>query len=141
MTALYDPTEYSLNFAGVIPTGYGEDEFLRVEKLADNFVEVVGTDGEVSRSKVMDKRATITFVLMKTSKTNALLSAIAARDENLPNGAGVGAVFIRDRQGDTVFRAAQAWIVRQPDVSLGKQAQSIEWQIRCAKLIPFIGGN
>lgn len=137
----YDPTEYTMSFAGIIPEGYADGEFLRVVQPTDDFADVVGTDGEVSRSKTMDRRADVFFILMQTSATNSLLSALSNADRNLPGGAGVGSLFIRDRQGTTVFRAAEAWIVKAPDSSFDRQATSREWRIRCAKLERFDGGN
>lgn len=137
----YDPTEVSVSFAGVVIQGYADGEFIRVEGASDDFSDVVGTDGEVSRSKTSDRRATVTFILMQTSSTNALLSAISNADRDAPGGAGVGALFIRDRQGTSLYRAAEAWIIKPPNASFDRTPTSREWAIRCAKLQRADGGN
>lgn len=138
---VYDPTEVTVSFAGINLQGFADGEFIRVEQEADDFTDVVGTDGEVSRSKTSDRRATITFILMQTSESNILLSALSNADRDNPGGAGVGALYIRDRQGTTVFRAGEAWISRPPNASFDRQATSREWTLRCARLERTDGGN
>lgn len=138
---VYDSDQITLSLAGILLGGYAEGEFCRIEQEADNFTDVAGTDGEVSRSKVNDKRATITFLLMQTSESNALLSALANLDANTPGGAGVGALLIRDRQGTTIYKAAEAWVSRPPNVSFDQAATTREWTVRCARLERVDGGN
>jgi hypothetical protein len=138
---VYDPTEVTVSFAGIVIQGYADGEFLRVEQESDDFSDVAGTDGEVSRSKTSDRRATVTFVLMQTSASNALLSAISNADRNAPGGAGVGALFIRDRQGTSLYRAAEAWISKPPNVTMDRSPTSREWTLRCANLQRLDGGN
>ncbi len=138
---VYDPTEVTVSFAGIVIQGYADGEFIRIEQEGDDFTDVVGTDGEVSRSKTSDRRATVTFILMQTSASNALLSAISNADRNAPGGAGVGALFIRDRQGTSLYRAAEAWISKPPNVSMDRAPTSREWTLRAAKLERQDGGN
>lgn len=137
----YDPTEVTVSFAGITIQGFADGEFVRVEQDTDDFTDVVGTDGEVSRSKTSDRRATVTFLLMQTSATNILLSALSNADRDAPGGAGVGALYIRDRQGTSLHRAAEAWIQKPPNVSYDRTPGPREWVIRCAKLIRTDGGN
>jgi hypothetical protein len=138
---VYDPTEVTVSFAGIVIQGYADGEFIRVEQETDDFSDVVGTDGEVSRSKTSDRRATVTFILMQTSGSNALLSAISNADRSAPGGAGVGALYIRDRQGTSLYRAGEAWISKPPNVSFDRGPTSREWTLRCAKLERLDGGN
>lgn len=138
---VYDPTEVTVSFAGIVIGGYADGEFVRVEQESDDFSDVVGTDGEVSRSKTSDRRATVTFMLMQTSESNDLLSAISNLDRDTPGGAGVGALLIRDRQGRALYRSAEAWIQKPPDVSFDRAPTNREWTIRCAKLERTDGGN
>lgn len=138
---VYDPDQVTVSFAGILVQGYADGEFVRIEQESDDFSDVVGTDGEVSRSKTNDRRATVTFVLMQTSESNDLLSAVSNLDRSLPNGLGVGALYIRDRQGSALYRAASAWISKPPNVSFDRTATSREWTIRCEKLERLDGGN
>ena len=80
-TKVYDSNRILLTLGGFpIDSGYADGEFLRIEAEADDFSDVVGTDGEVARSKTNDRRATATILLMQTSKANQLLSALSNLD-------------------------------------------------------------
>jgi hypothetical protein len=139
---VYDADQVSISLAGIpISSGFADGEFLRIEQEGDDFVDVVGTDGEVSRSKTRDRRATITVLLMQTSDSNALLSALNNLDILAPNGAGVGTLLVRDRQGTSIYRADECWIQKSPDVSFDREATSREWTLRCANLQRLDGGN
>jgi hypothetical protein len=139
---VYDADKVSVTVAGlIIMTGYADGEFVRIEQEADDFSDVAGTDGEVTRSKTNDRRATATIILMQSSDGNDLLSQLSNRDRNGPNGAGVGPFLVRDQNGRSVYRAASCWIRRAPNVSFGREAGSREWTIRLAKLERVDGGN
>ncbi len=139
---IYDADQVTLNVVGIpITSGYADGEFLRVEKETDDFTDVVGTDGSVTRSKTKDERATITVVLMQTADSNAVLAALSLVDRAAPNGAGVGALFIRDRQGTSLYEADELWISKSPDATFDREATSREWTFRVAKLRDFTGGT
>jgi len=141
---VYDSNEVSLIVAALpLESGRGEEggTFVALEYLTDAFVDVVSLDGEATRSKTNDNRATVTVTLMSTSSSNALLSALHNADKLANNGAGVGPLLIQDRQGNTVYAAAESWVVKSPKQEFGQKAVPLEWQIRCANLISFVGGN
>lgn len=137
----YDPDQVVVYFAGGLIQGFADGEFIAVEMMSDGFGDVVGTDGEVARSKSNDRRATVTIKLLQTSDSNLFLSGIHTTDLNAPAGAGVGSLLIQDLQGTTLLNAVSAWIVKFPDQSFDRTAKSREWQIRCAALTPVVGGN
>ena len=104
---IYDPDEVTIVMGPVLITsGLADGEFVRVEQESDAFSDVVGTDGEVARSKTNDRRATITFMLLQTSDFNDQLSALTALDQSTSGGAGVVPLFIGDRQGRARHAAA-----------------------------------
>jgi hypothetical protein len=137
----YDSDQYSASFAGIPLAGFADGEWLRIERENQKFDDVVGTDGEVTRSKTNDDRATITIRLMQSSPVNDLLSAVYNLDGNTPGGAGVGPFLLRDQQGTTLITAESCWIAKAPDVSMDRTATEREWVLRCAKLIEFHGGS
>jgi hypothetical protein len=137
----YDADQVSLIVAGIPISGFADGEFLTLEMASDMFSDVVGTDGEVTRSKSNDRRATCTIKLMQSSDSNDLLSALANTDSAAPNGAGVGAFMLKDRNGRMLHAAAACWVQREPDMSLDRAATSREWVIRIASLKRFDGGN
>ena len=139
---VYDANEVTIIVAGIpINSGYDDGEFCRIEQEADDFVDKVGTDGEVTRSKTNDRRATVSVILMQSSTGNALLSALNNIDRLSGNGAGVGPLLIRDKQGTSLYAAAECWISRPPNVSFDREPTAREWTIRVAQLERFDGGN
>jgi len=138
---IYDANEIMINFAGQpLDGGFADGEFVRIEG-EDFFTDVAGTDGEVSRSKSNDKRATITVLLMQTSDGNDVLNAIHEADRIAPNGAGVAPLVVKDLQGNSLHLAPEAWITKKPDVSYDREATPREWVFRCAELENHVGGN
>lgn len=137
----YSPDAISLSLNGIPISGFADGEFIRIEKESDAFADVVGTDGEVSRSRTNDDRATVTVMLMQTSDSNVLLSALHNLDKETPGGAGVGVLLIRDAQGNSLYTASECWISKEPDVSFDREPTSREWTLRCADLIAVHGGN
>lgn len=137
----YSPDEVDVLFAGIPITGWADGEFLTIEWTTDRFTSTAGTDGEVTRNRSGDFRATATVRLMQTSDSNDLLSALANIDRRARNGAGVGAFLVRDNQGRSLYTAANAWIRRPPNVSFDREATVREWVIEIANLEDFTGGN
>lgn len=132
----YDADQVNLSIAGFpIESGFADGEFIRIEQEADDFTDVVGTDGEVARSKSNDRRATITVILMQTSSGNQALSALSNLDRITPNGAGIAPLLIEDGNGDALYTASSAWVMKPPDVSFDREATSREWTIRVGDLV------
>lgn len=141
-TRFYDPNRVSIIIAGLpITSGFAEDEMITIEREGDAFTDVVGVDGEVSRSKLFDNRATVKLKLMQTSPNNALLTAMYLQDKLGDNGAGVGPFAVKDKGGTTLYTAEHCWISKPPDATFGNKATPREWTIRVASLIEFAGGN
>lgn len=126
--AFYDPNEVAIYFNGVLIQGFADGEYISVEHPADDFDEVVGTDGEVARSKTNDRRIKVTVKLLQTSLSNAKLTAISKTDRNAPNGAGVGTFSMQDLSSlGTVVSGEQSWIKARPGASFDRTAKSREW--------------
>ncbi len=139
---VYDANEVTVSIAGLpIDSGFDDGEFVRIEQEADDFIDKVGTDGEVTRSKTNDRRATVAIILMQSSDGNALLSGLNNIDRLAGNGAGVGPFLVRDRQGTSLYAAAECWISKPPDVSFDREPTAREWTLRVASLERFDGSN
>lgn len=138
----YSAKGISVSIASILITGgFADGEFIRIEQESDNFGDVVGTDGEVTRFETGDERATITLLLMQSADANNALSQLADSDKNVPNGAGVGALLVRDRNGTAVYRASACWLRKPPNVAFGREPGPREWTFRCANLKRFDGGG
>lgn len=136
---LYHPDEIFCSLAGIPISGYADGEMIRIEPEGPAFDDVVGTDGEVTRSKTNDDRHTVTIRLMQSSPVNDLLSTLHLLDKNAPGGVGVGVFVCRDKQGTTLHSAEKAWISKSPDSSFDRIPTVREWIIRVAKMISFHG--
>lgn len=139
---IYDPNEVSILAANIpIEGGFADGTFVEVVFTSDAFVTVVGADGDVTRSKTNDRRARVTITLMQSSNSNQLLSALSNLDQNKSNGAGVGALLIKDNQGLSLYTAEHSWIAKHPDAAFDKTAGPRAWVFECAALVAFTGGN
>ena len=139
---VYDSNEVKISIAGIpIEGGFADGEFCRIEPETEAFTDVVGTDGEVTRSKSNDGRATVTILLMQTAESNAALSALHNQDKNTPGGSGVGRLLIKDLNGATIHEAAQCWIQNRPVANYDREATAREWPIRVADLKDSITGT
>ncbi len=139
---IYDPNDVSLIAAGVpIEGGFADGTFIEVVQDSDDFVDVVGADGDVTRSKTNDRRATITITLGQGALGNQLLSAVSNLDKSSSGGAGVGPFLLKDNQGTTIFSAEKSWVAKAPDAGFDKTAGSRAWKIRCAHLVRNDGTN
>ena len=138
-TPTYDPGKHFANFAGFPISGYADTTFIEVERSSEAFTKSVGAGGEVCRVRNRDRSATIKFTLMASSPVNDILSAIAIADE--ANGSGIGVLSIRDSQGTTVLLAGNAWIKKMPKVDFAKELPNRDWELECAVLDIFVGGD
>lgn len=145
MAKIYNSNEVTIDIANTSIArigGWADGEFLRGPEMdSDAILDVVGTDGGVTVSKSNDRRATFTLRLMQTSDANDVLSALYNTMLANPGLAGAGPLYIRDRQGRTVYRSRTCWIAKPPDGSFDRSATAREWKIRVDQLERFDGGN
>lgn len=140
----YDLKRVTFLVNGVPVTGFQDGDACVVARNADNFTKQVGADGEVCRSSQNDPSGRITLTLMYSSLSNNALGAIAALDQAF--GASSVAVAIIDAKSGTQVLAPNAWIVRDPDITFGRDSGTREWILDCARLqtihsgIPGAGG-
>jgi|GEM_PF-889380 len=139
---VYSANEVTFNFATIsFDTGRGDDEFVSIAKAEDTYTYKAGVDGEGTRSESRNNYYEVTLTLMRTSKGNALLSAIHNGDIAIPGGSGIAPILIRDRQGTSLFAAAEAWIIKVPDNAYAKEANVLQWRFGVHGAVQFIGGN
>jgi hypothetical protein len=142
MAKSYNADEVTLSLGQtLIEAGFADGEFLRIEQQTEDFVDVVGSDGEVAVSRTNDRRATITVLLLQTSDGNDILSALRTLSVQGTGLAGAVALYIRDRNGRSLYEADTCWIQKPPDVSLDRSATVREWTLRVDRLERVDGGN
>jgi hypothetical protein len=135
----YDPKLVIVTFAGNILTGFAEGTFVTVEREADAYTKVVGSDGEVARVRSRNASGSVTITLMQTSVSNDVLDALAVLDEEA--NAGSGPLFIEDLLGNTFIAATAAWIRKRSNIEYGAELGSREWVIDVADLKMVNGGS
>lgn len=128
----YDPSKVILTLAGNPMSGFAPDTFISIEFSSDLFEMSTGADGEVARAKLLDKSAIATLTLQSTSTQNAVVSALAAADEQFT---------FSFKDGLNVAFSANAWIKKNPTIERGIEVPTHEWEIQLASVIPFLGGN
>jgi regulator of RNase E activity RraA len=140
--ASYEPNQIVFIFGGAdITEGLADGQFIQIVQPTDFAQTVVGTDGEVVRSRSNDYRAQITLSLLQTSEANDILSAAYNADRTSSNGVVV-AIAIRDAgNGRQLYAASEAWIGKAPDVTFDRTATARQWRIDCANLARFDGGS
>lgn len=134
MAKTYDPGQVDVIIGGYRIEGFGESSMITITRDSDLFTDKVGVDGEVSASKMYDRRAEMEITLMQTSRSNEDLQTLLDADYAAPNGAGVVGVRVVDRSSvdgnNTVFKARSARVTRDPDVSFENEASERTWKIR-----------
>jgi len=141
-TYTYNANEITISFANAnIDGGFGDGEFLRIEKESDDTVDVAGTGGDVAVSPTNDDRATVTITLLSTSEQNDVLSAIREAGRATPTGVAIGPFFVQDRLGRGIWEGVAAWIQKPPVATFDRAATSREWTLRVAQMERTDGGN
>lgn len=134
----YNPEDIILNFKGVRIDGFASGTMVRVTRTTESFKTVVGGLGDVTRVKMLDRRGTIVFTLMKEAPINDYLSTCLVNDELLNTGKGVAE--LTNLNSTTLHFAQEAWIVKPPDDEYTSDGDSIEWTLECAELEMYNGG-
>ena len=126
----YNPDEVGIAVSAIpIFSGWADGEFIKIEPQADDWEEVVGTDGATSRSRGTNRNCVVVIKLLSTSPHNAQLEALRILDKNTPGGAGVGSCSIRNGAGSLLHQSAKSWIKKGPDYSYDRKATVREWRI------------
>jgi hypothetical protein len=139
----YDAAQMTLVFMGLlIDSGFADGEFLTIEQSAPDYEAVVGTDGQVGRSRSNNRHATIKVKLMSTSDGNTLMTILSNAGLAAKNGADIGPMLVRDRvSGTCTYTASACWIAKPPDVSYENKISMREWTLECADLVRLDTGS
>ncbi len=127
-TKVFDLNQVNFIF-GTIPVtgGYGENDYVKVKKLAADYDLMVGCDGEATRVSVNNDYVEITLTLSQTSIANIPLSAQRTLDKQVPGGAGIVPWMLKDLQGATIAAGPKAWISTPPEIEIAKGVKERVW--------------
>ena len=139
---VYDAGQVSLSvFDTTIDSGFSDGDFVEVEYKTKQYSSKVGADGEVTRVRSLDRRATAKITLMQTSLGNNLLSQMLNAGLLDPNGNDIGTFQVRDRSGTALAHGDKAWVEAFPTFKRGAEAGTVEWTLEIAQLDMQIEGN
>lgn len=138
---LHNLSAHTLKLSGLTLQGFAPNDAVDVARNEESFKIEVGADGQVTRYDTHRRDGRVTFHLMSSSKVGTALAALILADELATNGVGVGALFLRDRNGAMVVEAEQAWIVKPADIAIKTAPTPRLWIVECANLRTFPGGQ
>jgi hypothetical protein len=132
--AEYNSKQVAVTFGGVEIVGFGEDTMVSWEWDTEFTTDKVSVDGTVTASKTNDYRGTVTFTLMSTSPSNAVLAGFAASRKFGPGSIGTTDLHVQDNLSGEEISSTNAWVLVPPSGEFGSEVSEREWQIRCADL-------
>lgn len=137
----YDPSRVTFSFMGIDVQGFQDGTFIECERNEDGFSTHVGSTGDVTRIRNLNRTGKITLTLMAQSPSNDLLLARALDDEQI--GLIYGPILIKDLNtlNQELARANQAWIVKIPKIERAKEASPCVWVFECTELKLTPSGN
>jgi Bacteriophage KPP10, Structural protein ORF10 len=135
----FDPKDLSVIFGGAIISGFAAD-IVVADYEANQIEDDIGADGDVARWVTNDYRATVTLTLLQPSLSNGVLSAFAIADRQ-SGGQNPQPLVIKDQRGNDLIVAPNAWIRKMPRTVYRKGVEARAWDIRCAFLDLFVGGQ
>ena len=138
---LYDPASVIVAFGPNELSGFAEGTMVRVERDEDTFTKKVGVDGECTRTRNMNRCGSVSVMLMATSSSNLVLSALHNADELASNGVSVLPLIIKDNAGYSLHVAKEAWIRKPPASEHAKEAPEREWVFDTGPMTTVEGGN
>ena len=135
----YDPSLISF-IAGVNQlTGWADGTKIEIEMDDDAWMLKVGTDGDATRIKSLNKSATITLTFQSSSLSNAILMGYYLADQ--ANNAGTFPAICKDSGGTSVAAAANVWVQKIPNTTYAKDLSDRVWKLQTDSIEMFVGGN
>lgn len=127
---------------GIIPIGTGSgvaEEGITIEFEEDKNMMHTGADGSVMHSLRANKKATATIRLLKTSPTNALLSALYNFQSQSSANWGTNLIIVSDVARGDIFSCISSAFKKHAQGVWPKDAPMIEWRFDVGQLEPLFG--
>ena len=142
----YDPLEVVGTFVlntgqtiNILDGSISPGDFVTTTKDNPRWAREFDRAGNTTRVKNNNRGGTVSVVLSASSPTNTALSLVATQDDLTESR--VGALLLKDLNGNTVVEADGAFIEDIPAPSFGSTRGSRTWVWQCANLRPFVGGH
>jgi len=110
--------------------GFAEgDDVVNITFDTDQFTDVAGAKGDVTRTQTNDNRATVVVKLLQTSQSYKTLMNLFNLDRE--TGANVLPLTVINKETGETLVANNAWIAKTPDIVRGQNANAVEFTFRC----------
>jgi hypothetical protein len=125
----YSFTNVNVIFGILEIQGYAEgDDVVNINFDTEQFTDVAGAKGDVTRTQTNDNRATVVVKLLQTSQSYKELMALYNIDRE--TGANVQPLTVINKETGETFVGNNCWINKNPDVIRGQNANSVEFTFR-----------
>lgn len=127
---------------GAISLGQGSgssEEGITVTPTAEISGMTMGADGSGQHNLYADKSGKITVRLLKTSPTNALLSALYAFQTASSATHGQNTLVINDASRGDVITCQQVAFAKAPDLSWAKDGAPVDWEFNAIRIERTLG--
>jgi len=125
----YSFTNVNVIFGILEIQGFAEgDDVVNINFDTEQFTDVAGAKGDVTRTQTNDNRATVVVKLLQTSDSYKELMALYNIDRE--TGANVQPLTVINKETGETFVGNNAWINKNPDVIRGQNANSVEFTFR-----------
>jgi hypothetical protein len=136
----YNADEVLLECFGSVIQGAADGVFVEFDDNEDSIQVVVGTQGEVAVSRIVNPLGIATVRLMQTSDSNDVLSAQQRLTQNGRGLSGFGPFHLADLNGRTIVEG-RAIVMKNPKITIDRSAKEREWKILVVKTNRVDGGN
>lgn len=127
---------------GAFDLGYGAataEEGITVAMVEAKNTMTIGADGEVMQSLHAGKAGTITVTLLKTSPTNAKLSAMYAAQSLSSATWGNNVIVVRNSASNDLCSARVVAFQKIPDWQNAKDGGTVAWVFDAGKIDQLLG--
>lgn len=128
----YDLSKVILTVAGLPIEGGADGDKISIERGTDSWTLTVGADGEKTRSKQNNDSGTITITLQYGADGNVILEGLRSLDDS--TGFGTFPIVVNDTLGTSLCSSTDAFIMRPPTITYGRDVSTVEWQVMCGTL-------
>lgn len=118
-TRTYDPGQVCVTLGASIIQQW---DSITTSRLEDSYTFTAGTNGEVTRTKNLNRIGTIKIILPQSSQDNAKLTA-------LQSAGSLISCSVIDKSGTTVILMPAGTVSKPADVVFEKESKQREWTI------------
>lgn len=117
------------------------EEGISIDMVDDKASMMIGAGGQGMHSLHASTAGTITFRLLKTSPTNALLSSMYNADTASSAGYGQNIITVRDIARGDSYTATGCGFRKLPPNAFSKSGNIMEWAFNCIAIDAILGNG